>query len=191
MFAGAGGGRRADVVMSGVSVTRDAVVMNGVSVTRDAFQMMALVPEDLVGLPADGEWAAWLTSTRVGGRTSVLLVSITVTALDPPPGTQKANACEPLAARVRARHRAGSALIEEFTTQGGNQAVGVRRIVTQRLGGRAVTTGQAQALVVYPGPGALGIVSGVALDPDDLDRAAVLVMEIAAGMTVTSAPAAA
>ena len=67
MFAGAGGGRRADVVMSGVSVTRDAVVMNGVSVTRDAFQMMALVPEDMVGLPADGEWAAWLTSTQVGG----------------------------------------------------------------------------------------------------------------------------
>jgi hypothetical protein len=177
--------------MSGISVTRDAVVTNGVSITRDAFQMMALVPEDLVDLPADGEWAAWMTSTRVGDRTSVLLVSITVTALDPSPGTQKANGCKPLAARVRARYRAGAALVEEFTTQGGNQAVGVRRIVTQRLGGRAVTTGQAQALVAYPGPGALGIVSGVALDPDDLDRTAVLVMEIAAGMTVTSAPAAA
>jgi hypothetical protein len=82
-------------------------------------------------------------------------------------------------------------LIEEFTTPGGNCAVSVRRVVTQRLNGKNVTTGQAQALVVYPAPGALGIVSGVALDPDDLDRAAVLVMEIAAGMTVTSAPAAA
>jgi hypothetical protein len=151
--------------------------------------MMALVPENLVGLPADAEWAAWLTSTPVDGRTAVVLVSITVTALDPPPGTAKA--CESLAARARAINPAGTALIEEFTTPGGNRAVSVRRTVTQRVNGRDVTTGQAQALVVYPGPGALGIVSGVALDPDDLDRAAVLVTEIAAGMTVTSAPAAA
>ncbi|HEX3513019.1 MAG TPA: hypothetical protein VHT26_03325 [Trebonia sp.] len=164
--------------------------MSGVSVTRDTFQMMALVPEDLVGLPADGEWAAWLTSTLVDGRTAVVLVSITVTALDPP-GMPKATAGESLAARVRATHPGNSALIEEFTTPGGNCAVRVRRVVTQRLNGRTVTTGQAQALVVYPAPGALGIVSGVALDPDDLDRAAVLVTEIAAGMTVTSAPAAA
>ena len=168
--------------------------MSGVSVTRDTFQMMALVPEDLVDLPADGEWAAWLTSTPVEGRMAVVLVSITVTALDPPPGTPKATAGDSLVARVRARHPAGRSsgpLIEEFTTQGGNCAVSVRRVVTQRLNGREVTTGQAQALVAYPVPGALGIVSGVALDPDDLDRAAVLVMEIAAGMTVTSAPAAA
>jgi hypothetical protein len=168
--------------------------MSGVSVTRDTFQLMALVPEDLVDLPADGEWAAWLTSTPVEGRTSVVLVSITVTALEPPPGTPKTTVGESLAARVRVRHpagRSGSPLIEEFTTQGGNCAVSVRRVVTQRLNGREVTTGQAQALVAYPVPGALGIVSGVALDPHDLDRAAVLVMEIAAGMTVTSAPAAA
>jgi hypothetical protein len=168
--------------------------MSGVSVTRDTFQLMALVPEDLVDLPADGEWAAWLTSTPVEGRTAVVLVSITVTPLEPPPGKPKATAGESLAARVRVRHpagRSGSPLIEEFTTQGGNCAVSVRRVVTQRLNGREVTTGQAQALVAYPVPGALGIVSGVALDPDDLDRAAVLVMEIAAGMTVTSAPAAA
>jgi hypothetical protein len=165
--------------------------MSGVSVTRDTFQMMALVPEDLVDLPADGEWAAWLTSTPVGGRTAVVLVSITVTALEPPPGTSKATAGESLAARARAKHPAGTALIEEFTTQGGNCAVSVRRVATQRLNGRNVTTGQVQALVAYPVPGALGIVSGVALDPDDLDRAAVLVTEIAAGMTVTSAPAAA
>ena len=168
--------------------------MSGVSVTRDTFQLMALVPEDLVDLPADGEWAAWLTSTPVGGRTAVVLVSITVTALEPPPGTSKATAGESLAARARAKHpagRSGSPLVEEFTTQGGNCAVSVRRVVTQRLNGRNVTTGQVQALVAYPVPGALGIVSGVALDPDDLDRAAVLVTEIAAGMTVTSAPAAA
>ncbi len=106
-------------------------------------------------------------------------------------GTRRRAAGESLAARVRARYPEGTALIEEFTTPGGNRAVGVRRTVTQRVNGRDVTTGQAQALVVYPGPGALGVVSGVALDPDDLDRAAVLVTEIAAGMTVTSAPAAA
>ena len=164
--------------------------MSGVTVTRDAFQMMVLVPENLVSLPADGEWAAWLTSTPVGGRTSVVLASITVRSLDPP-GTPKAKEAESFAARVRARHPAGTALVEEFTTPGGDRAVCVRRVVRQRLNGRDVTTGQAQALVVYPGPGALGIVSGVALDPDDLDRAAVLVTEIAAGMTVTSASAAA
>jgi hypothetical protein len=163
--------------------------MSGVSVTRDTFQMMALVPENLVGLPADAEWAAWLTSTPVDGRTAVVLVSITVTALAASLGAGRAG--ESLAARVRARYPEGTALIEEFTTPGGNRAVSVRRTVTQRVNGRDVTTGQAQALVVYPGPGALGIVSGVALDPDDLDRAAVLVTEIAAGMTVTSAPAAA
>ncbi|MGH3212833.1 MAG: hypothetical protein ACRDNO_34245 [Trebonia sp.] len=153
--------------------------------------MAVLVPEDLVVLPADGEWAAWLTSTPVEGRTAVVLISITVTPLEPPPGALKGRAGDSLAARVRARHPAGAALIKEFTTQGGNCAVSVRRVVTQRLNGRDVTTGQVQALVAYPVPGALGIVSGVALDPDDLDRAAVLVMEIAAGMTVTSAPAAA
>ena len=165
--------------------------MSGVSVTRDTFRMMVAVPEDLMGLPADDEWAAWvgLTSTSVGGRTAIVLVSITVTALDPAPG--QARAADSLAARVRARHPDGSALVEEFATAGGNRAVSVRRTVTQRVGGRDVTTGQAQALVVYPGPGALGVVSGVALDPGDLDRAAALVTEIAGGMTVTSASAAA
>ena len=163
--------------------------MSGVSVTRDAFQMMARVPEDLVSLPAEGEWAAWLTSIPVDGRTAVVLVSITVTARDAPQGT--ARACESLVARLRARHPEGTALMEEFTTPGGNRAVCVRRIATQRVSGRDVTTGQVQALVVYPGPGALGVVSGIALDPDDLDRAAVLVREIALGMTVTSASAAA
>lgn len=165
--------------------------MSGVSVTRDTFRMMVCVPEDLVGLPADDDWAAWigLTSTPVDGKTAVVLVSITVTALDMPQGA--ANAGESLAVRVRARYPAGTATIEQFTTPGGNPAVGVRRTVTKQVDGRDVTTGQVQALVIYPGPGALGVVSGVALDPDDLDRAAVLVGEIAAGMTVTSAPAAA
>jgi hypothetical protein len=164
--------------------------MDGVSVTRDTFRMMAFVPEDLVSLPADGEWAAWVgcTCTPEGGRNAIVLVSITVTAF----GTrQGAAAGEALTALLRARHPEGAALIEEFTTPDGNPAVGVRRTVTQRVNGRDVMTGQAQAFVVYPGPGALGVVSGVSLHPDDLDKAAVLVTGIAAGMTVTCAPAAA
>jgi hypothetical protein len=172
--------------------------MSGVSVTRDTFRMMALVPEDLVGLPAEGEggsegevrgeWPAWqgLTTIPVDGRNAVVLVSITVTAFHP-----RVNPGESLAARLRARDPAGGALIEQFTTPGGNPAVRIRRTVTQRVNGRDITTGQAQALVAYPGCGALGVVSGVALDPDDLDRAAVLVTGIAAQMTITSAPAAA
>lgn len=170
--------------------------MSGVSVTRDTFRMTVTVPEDLVGMPADDEWAAWtgLTSWAAGDRTAVVLVSVTVTALDAALGA--ARAADALAARVRARYPEGSALVEEFTTPGGHRAVSVRRTVMQRpgprpAGGRDVTTGQAQALVVYPGPGALGVVSAIALDPDDLDRAAALVTGIAAGMTVTSAPAAA
>jgi hypothetical protein len=164
--------------------------MDGVSVTRDTFRMMAFVPEDLVSLPADGEWAAWVgcTCTQESGRKAVVLVSITVTAFGTPAG---AAAREALTVLLRARHPEGTALIEEFTTPDGNPAVEVRRTVTQRVNGRDVTTGQAQALVVYPGPGALGVVSGVSLHPDDLDRAAVLVTGIAAGMTVTCAPAAA
>ena len=158
--------------------------------------MMVAVPEDLVGMPADDGWAAWtgLTSWAAGDRTAVVLVSITVTALDAALGA--ARAADSLAARVRARYPEGSALIEEFTTPGGHRAVSVRRTVTQEsgtqaAGGRDVTTGQAQALVVYPGPDALGVVSAIALDPDDLDRAVALVTGIAAGMTVTSASAAA
>jgi hypothetical protein len=173
-------------------------MMSGVSVTRDTFRMMALVPEDLVGLPAEGEvgsegeaqgeWPAWqgLARISVDGRNAVVLVSITVTAFHP-----RLNPGESLAASLRARDADGSALIEQFTTPGGNPAVRIRRTVTQQVNGRDVTTGQAQALVAYPGFGALGVVSGVALDPGDLDRAAVLVTGIAAEMTITSAPAAA
>ena len=165
---------------------------SGVSVTRDTFQMMALVPEDLVEMPAEGEWAAWMTCDQVDGRTVVVLVSISVTALESPQRAASARAVRDwLAARLRARYPQRGAVIEELATQCGNPAVAVRRTVTQRVNGRDVRTGQAQALVVYPGPGALGVVSGVALDPADLKRAAALVTEIAAGMTVTTAPAAA
>ncbi len=170
--------------------------MSGISVTRDTFRMMVTVPDDLVSLPAEGEWAAWLgiTSTQVDGRTAVVLVSITVTALDAP-RERRRRGREGRPRRSRRGSGPGTRKAPRSSrssrTPGGNRAVGVRRTVTQRVNDRDVTTGQAQALVAYPGPGALGVVSGVALDPADLDRAAVLVTGIAAGMTVTSAPAAA
>lgn len=161
---------------------------NGLSIDQDAFRMALSVPEDMVGMPADGEWAAWqgLSSTQVGGRNAIVLVSISVTGFRPgkPAG-------EELAARLRDRHPEGSACIEHFATADGNPGVSVRRVVTQRVGERDVTTGQAQAFVAYPVAGALGVISGVALDPADLDRAAELLLGIAAGMTVTRAPAAA
>jgi hypothetical protein len=167
--------------------------MSGVSVTRDVFRMTVSVPDDLVGMPdgdADGEWAAWvgMTCGPVDGRSAVVLVSVTVTAYTPPPGASGADA---LAALVRARHPEDGALIEEFATSCGSPAVGIRQVATKRTGGRDVTTGQAQALVIYPGPGALGVVSGICLDRADLERAAALVTGIAAAMTVTGVSAAA
>ena len=176
----------------GARAAKGGVAMSGVSVNQDAFRLTANVPEDLVGMPAEGEgeWAAWLglSSTRVAGRSAVVLVSISVTELSAPRGAETS---DEIAARLRARHPEDTALIEQFTTPGGHPAVRVRRTATQRVNGRDVTTGQAQALVAFSGVGALGVVSGVALDPGDLDRAAVLVTGIAAGLSVTSAPAAA
>ncbi|HXT87640.1 MAG TPA: hypothetical protein VN714_00105 [Trebonia sp.] len=164
--------------------------MNGLSIAQDAYQMSVTVPETLVGMQTEGEGdgAAWhgVTCAEVDGRRAVVLVSISVTAFHP----QK-SARDALDARLQARHADGSACIEQFSVPGGNPAFSVRRVVTQRINGRDVTTGQAQALVAYPGAGALGVVSAVALDPADLDRAADLVTGIAAGMTVTGAPAAA
>jgi hypothetical protein len=166
---------------------------SGVSVTRDSFRVLAFLPDDLVSLPAEAgpeAEAAWVgvSCGRAGGRTSLVLVSITVTALaGQPPSTCGGG----LAARVRARHPEADAAIEEFITANGCAAVTFRSRVTQRVDGRDVTTGQAQALVVYPGPGALGVVSGVCFHPDDLDRAAAIVGGIAARMTVTGVTAAA
>jgi hypothetical protein len=164
--------------------------MNGLSIAQDTFQMSVTVPENLVGMQTEGEGegAAWhgVTCAEVDGRRAVVLVSITVTAFHP----QK-SAGDALDARLRARHADGSACVEQFSVPGGNPAFSVRRVVTQRVNGRDVTTGQAQALVAYPGAGALGVVSAVALDPADLDWAADLVTGIAAGMTVTGASAAA
>ena len=168
--------------------------MDVTGVTPHPFRMLATVPEGMVGMPADGDWAAWtgFWSCPVDGRDAVILVSITVTAFDGGPAAGDAGTPgDILAARLRVRHPEGTAVIEEFRTPGGDAAVCLRCPVTERVRGRDVTTWQAQALVAFQSAGALGVVSGVAFDPDDLDRAAALVAEIAAGMTVTVAPAAA
>jgi hypothetical protein len=163
--------------------------MDVMGVTPHPFRMTACVPDEMVGLDSDGEWAAWsgVDCTADGGRISVVLVSIAVAALDPAPQA----APEALKKALATRHPAGGGVVDEFSTADGNPAVRVSGTVTQQLNGHPVTTGQAQALVVFPGAGALGVVSSVCPDPADLDRAAALVTQIASRMTVTAAPAAA
>jgi hypothetical protein len=170
--------------------------MDVTGVTPHPFRMLATVPEGMVGMPGDGDWAAWtgFWSAAADGRDAVILVSITVTPFDASgAGVTGAagSAADVLAARLRVRHPDAAAVIGQFRTPGGDTAVCLRCPVTEQVSGRKVTTGQAQALVAYPSAGALGVVSAVALDPDDLDRAAALVAEIAGGMTVTVATAAA
>jgi hypothetical protein len=164
--------------------------MDVLVVTPHPFRMAAMVPDDMVSLDADGDWAVWsgFECAVDGERESVVLVAIAVTAFCPAPGAAPA---EELRAILRARHPAGTAMIEEISTTEGNPALRIRCPVTEQRGGRPVTTGQAQAFVVFPGAGALGVVSAVCPDTADLDRAAALVAEIAARMTVTAATAAA
>jgi hypothetical protein len=164
--------------------------MDVLGVTPHPFRMTAKVPDDMVSLDADGGWAAWsgFDFAADGERKSVVLVAIAVTPFNPAPG---AAAGEVLRAMLRARHPAGAAAIEELSTADGNPALRTRCTVTEQRDGRPVTTGQAQAFVVFPGAGALGVVSAVCPDAADLDRAAGLVADIATWMTVTAATAAA
>jgi hypothetical protein len=164
--------------------------MDVLGVTPHQFRMTARVPDDMVSLDTDGEWAAWsgFDCATDGERKSVVLVAIAVTSFCPAPGAAPA---EELGAILRTRHAAGTAVIEELSTADGNPALRTRCTVTEQRGGRQVTTGQAQAFVVFPGADALGVVSAVCPDAADLDRAAVLVAGIAARMTVTAATAAA
>ena len=164
--------------------------MDVLVVTPHPFQITARVPDDMVSLDTDGEWAAWsgFDCAADGERKSVVLVAIAVTAFSTARGAAPA---EELRAMLRARHPAGTAVIEELAAADGNPALRTRCTVTEQRGGRPVTTGQAQAFVVFPGAGALGVVSAVCPDATDLDRAAGLVATIAARMTITAATAAA
>ena len=164
--------------------------MDVLGVTPHPFRMTAKVPDDMVSLDADGGWAAWsgFDFAADGERKSVVLVAIAVTPFAPAPGVAPA---EVIKAMLRARDPAGAAVIEELSTADGNPALRVRCAVTEQRSGRSVTTGQAQALVVFPGAGALGVVSAVCPDAADLDRAAGLVAGIAARLTVTAVTVAA
>jgi hypothetical protein len=164
--------------------------MDVTGVTPHPFRMTARVPDGMVSLEAGGEWAAWSGVDRCadGGRESIVLVSIAVTAFHPAPGTA---AGDVLRAALQSRHPAAHGVVDEFAAADGSPALRVRGEVRQRLRGRTVRTGQAQALVAFPGAGALGVVSAVCPDLADLDRAAELVGAITAQMTVTAAPAAA
>ena len=164
--------------------------MDVLCVTPHPFRMTARVPDDMVSLDTDGEWAAWsgFDCTADGERKSVVLVSIAVTAFAAAPGAAPAEA---LGALLRARHPAGTALIEELDAADGNPALRIRCTVTEQRDGRQVTTGQAQAFVVFPGAG--GARSGQCRLPGCRrpgPRCA-LVAGIAARMTVTGATAAA
>jgi hypothetical protein len=169
--------------------------MDVLGITPHPFRVTARVPDGMVSLDTDGEWAAWtgfdcaIAGNRAGAgeRESVVLVAIAVTPFEPAPGAAPAEA---LRAMLRARHPAG-AVIEELSTADGNPGLRVSCAVTEQRGGRTVTTGQVQAFVAFPGAGALAVVSAVSPDPADLERAAGLVAGIAAGMTVTAATAAA
>jgi hypothetical protein len=174
--------------------------VSGVSITRDSLRVMAFIPDDLASLPAEADpgadaqadWAAWvgISCTAVGERSALVLVSIAVTALAGQPGGA-AGGGGGLVALARAKHPELGGDVEEFTTSDGSAAVTLRGLVTRAVHGRDITTGQVQALVVYPAPGALGVVSGICFHPDDLKRAADIVAGIATRMTVTGVTAAA
>jgi hypothetical protein len=165
------------------------VAMDVMGSTPHPFRVTASVPDEMVSLDPDGEWAAWsgVDCRSAHGRTSVVLVCLAVAPFDPAPGTSGAA----LEAALRARHPIGAGRVDEFTGVSGNPGVRVSSMVTQRVNRRRVTTGQVQALVVFPGARALGVVSAICPDPADLDRAARLALRIAARMTVTAATAAA
>ena len=185
-----------------------SIARHGLSVHLGAYQMEASVPDDLVPMAGegdDGAWAAWqgVSCAAANGRSSVVLVSMTVTALRTPQGSSQPGTSQPgtrgdagaaladLAAQLRARHAGTGARLRRFVTADGQPGVTIRRIATQRVNGRDVTTAQVQAFVAYPAAGALGVVSGVALDPADATRAAQLVTGIAVGLIVTGTAAAA
>ncbi len=153
------------------------------------FRLSARVPDDVVDIPADEGWAAWagFSAVRAGGRRGMLLVSVAVTAFSPPStGAPSAT----LADVVRERYPE-AALVGEFSTADGLPAVSLRMAATVDVRGNPIGTGQAQALVVYPEAGALGVVSGVCFHADDLDATAVLVARIAERMSVEVVAAAA
>ena len=161
--------------------------------SNGSFLINVRVPKDLVRVPAAGTGAD-LLFTAAGaadpagdGGGAAIVVSITVLPFELPP---EVAAGEALGAMVRGRDRGDRAVVEEFRTTAGHPAIGIRRIrrgAPRADGRRAVSTGQAQALVVYRAAGALGVVTGACRHPADLNATAALVAGLVARMTVTAA----
>jgi hypothetical protein len=160
--------------------------------SNGSFLINVRVPKDLVRAPAAGTGADLLFTAAgdagpAGDGGAAIVVSITVLPFQLPPEVAPGEA---LGAMVRARGRGDRAVVEEFQTAAGHPAIGIRRI---RRGApredrrRAVSTGQAQALVVYRAAGALGVVTGACRNPADLNATAALVAGLVARMTVTAA----
>jgi hypothetical protein len=176
--------------------SREEYLVGRAGRSNGSFLINVRVPKDLIRAPAAGTGADLLfTAAGVAGPAgdgggAEIVVSITVLPFELPP---EVAAGEALGTMVRARgrgDRAGRAVVEEFQTAAGHPAIGIRRIrrgAPREDGRRAVSTGQAQALVVYRAAGALGVVTGACRNPADLNATAALVAGLVARMTVTAA----
>jgi len=159
--------------------------------SNGSFFINVRVPRELVRVPAAGTGADLLFTAADGrnGGDATIVVSVTVLPFALPPGV---TAAEALAAMLRERDRGDRAVVEEFQTAAGHPAIGIRRIrpgAPRENGQLAVSTGQAQVLVVYCAAGALGVVSGACRSPRDVNATAALVAGLVARMTVTAAAA--
>ncbi len=129
-----------------------------------------------------------LATAELGGRGVLLLLGIAVTAFDPPDRVAPGSL---LAAMLRARYPAGTALVEEFETPHG-PAVGMRRTDVLDVpapgpgaGPLRLDTGVSQGMVVFPDADALGVVTGFCFNPADIDLATILVAAVACRMKIT------
>ena len=160
--------------------------------SNGSFLINVRVPKDLIRVPAAGTGADLLFTAagdagRAGDGGAAIVVSITVLPFQLPPEVAPGDA---LGAMVRTRDRGDRAVVEEFRTAAGHPAIGIRRVrrgAPREDGRRAVSTGQAQALVVYRAVGALGVVTGACRSPADLNATAALVAGLVARMTVIAA----
>ena len=165
--------------------------------SNGSFLINVRVPKDLIRVPAAGTGADLLFTAAgdadragdggpAGDGGAAIVVSITVLPFQLPPEVAPGEA---LGAMVRTRGRGDRAVVEEFRTAAGHPAIGIRRVrrgAPREDGRRAVSTGQAQALVVYRAVGALGVVTGACRSPADLNATAALVAGLVARMTVTA-----
>ena len=131
-----------------------------------------------------GNGASWfgVTTGPIRGRRVMVLVSIAVTEFDSPPGVP---AEDVLARMLTDQYPHDAALVETFRARR-NPGVGIRRLDAIELPPRTLTVGVSQILIIYDPPGALGVITGLSLDPADIDLTAILISAIARTMRVTA-----